>query len=403
MTREQNFEEEHTLLLEKWKHDFENGKIQEGNITPDRSGIKSNNIMKNRQVVNDNDKILIIEKCMRCYESKPITPMYFNTEWNNSGINNIDKESGKEQICNAPSYGCRECTKKKARNKIRNDRNAYIKLKLKPYKKLNIDWYENIPNKCDISNMPLVEDFDCDWRLSIQNNGPTSDHLLEYCTKIANELNVQQHNAIPNLKECWIKFIKLFLDELHNPTNKDELREIVKKWWNNTPKQNGVIINCLVNVNGKNKINPEYSQQCNIKHLKKIINDMHNRYKRSDKKSKMRNYGTDGNILTNNQMYEKLIIQGFKCYYTGIPFSKNRDSWNYFSLERLDNTKNHTDENTVFICRMFNTAGGLNQQKIFQIVLTQILVPLTYEERRKIFQMLLNEILMNNKKRFKLY
>ena len=381
MTREHKYEEEHRQLLEKWKHDFENGKIQEGNITPDRPGIKSNNIMKNRQVVIENDKILIIENCMKCNESKPTTPIYFNSEWNNSGINNIDKESGKEQICNTPSYGCRECTKKKARNKIRNDRNTYIKIKLKPYKNLNIDWYENIPNKCDISNILIVEDFDCDWRLSIQNNGPTRVHLPEYCTKIANELNVQQHSAIPNLKECWIKFIKLFLDELHNPTNKDELREIVKKWWNNTPKQNGVIINSQINVDGKNKSNPKYSQECNLKNLKSIINLLIIRYKKQDIRSKKRNCEIDGIILTNNQMYEKLIIQGFKCYYTGIPFSKNRDSWNYFSLERLDNTKNHTDENTVFICRMFNTAGGLNQKKIFQILLTQKLVPLTDEER----------------------
>ena len=356
MPREQQYEEEDKLLRRKWEQDFENGKIQEGNITPERSGIKSNNTKKNRRVVIEKDIILIIENCMKCNEPKPITPKYFNSEYNNSGINNIDKESGKEQICNSPTYGCRECTKIVARDKSRNDRNEYIRLKLKPYNKLKKEWYESIPNICDISNMRLVEDFNCDWRVGIQNNGPTREHLPEHCTKIANELNVQQHNAIPNLKESWIQCYKLILDELHNPTNEDELREIVKKWWNNTPKQNGVIINCQVNVNGKNKINPEYSQQCNIKHLKKIINDMYNRYKRHDKKSKMRNYETDGNILTINQMYEKLIIQGFKCYYTGIPFSKDRNSWNYLSLERLDNTKNHTDENTVFICRIFNTA-----------------------------------------------
>ena len=108
---------------------------------------------------------------------------------------------------------------------------------------------------------------------------------------------------------------------------------------------------------------------------------MHSRYKKIDKNSKSRNYEIDGNIVTDNQMYEKLVKQRFKCYYTGIPFSKIRDNWNYFSLERLDNTKNHTDENSVFICRMFNTAGGLNRKKILQILLTQIHVPLTDEEQ----------------------
>ena len=380
MTREQQFDEEDKHLRRKWEQDFENGKIQEGNITPERSGIKSNNTKKNRRVVNENDKILIIENCMKCNEPKPITPKYFNSEYNNSGINNIDKDSGNEQICNSPTYGCRECTKKVAHNKSRNDRNEYIRLKLKPYNKLKKEWYDKHPNKCDISNMPLVEDYNCDWSVSIQNNGPTREHLPEYCTKIARELNVQQHNAIPNLKECWIEFYKEAINELYNPTNEDKLRKIVKKWWNNSIKQNGVIADCQITINGTKKRNPKYSYECTLKHLKRILSDMQWRYKKNDKKSK-RNSEIAGVCLTKSQMYQKLLKQGFKCHYTGIPFSKNRDSWNHFSLERLDNTKNHTDENTVFICRMFNTAGGLNQKKIFQILLTQILVPLTDEER----------------------
>ena len=58
-------------------------------------------------------------------------------------------------------------------------------------------------------------------------------------------------------------------------------------------------------------------------------------------------------------------------------------------MERLDNEINHTDENCVFICRMFNTSGGLNRTKIFQILLTQILVPLTDEERGMVEKILL--------------
>jgi hypothetical protein len=381
MLREKKYQEEDLYLRRKWEQDFKNGKIQEGNITPERSGIKSNNTQKNRRVIIENDIPLIVENCMKCNEPKPITPVYFNTEYNNSGINNIDKYSGKEQICNSPTYGCRECTKKVARDKSRNDRNEYIRLKLKPYKKLNKDWYNSIPNVCYISNIPLVEDFNCDWRVGIQNNGPTREHLPEHCTKIGNELNVQQHEAIHNLKDCWIEFFTQILNELHNPTDENQLIKMVENWWNNTPKQNGVIVNCQITVNGSKKINPEYNKQCNIKHLKTILNDMHSRYKKNDKNSKSRNYENDGNIVTDNQMYEKLVKQGFKCYYTGIPFSKIRDNWNYFSLERLDNTKNHTDENSVFICRMFNTAGGLNRKKILQILLTQILVPLTDEEQ----------------------
>ena len=73
-----------------------------------------------------------------------------------------------------------------------------------------------------------------------------------------------------------------------------------------------------------------------------------------------------------------------KCYYTGIPFSTDRDSWKFWSLERLDNNKNHTDENTVFICRIFNTTGGLNRKKLLYALDNQIHVPLSNDVKMKI-------------------
>jgi hypothetical protein len=99
-----------------------------------------------------------------------------------------------------------------------------------------------------------------------------------------------------------------------------------------------------------------------------------------DKKSK-RNPATSGICINKVQLFEKLITQNFKCYYTGIPFSQDRDNWRYFSLERLDNTLNHTDKNSVFICRMFNTAGQLNRKKILTALLSQIHIPLSIEDK----------------------
>ena len=109
-----------------------------------------------------------------------------------------------------------------------------------------------------------------------------------------------------------------------------------------------------------------------------------NRYKEMDKKSK-RNPETSGVcVYKPQQLFDKLIKQDFKCYYTGIPFSKDRDNWRYFSLERLDNTLNHTNENSAFICRMFNTAGQLNRKKILTALLSQIHIPLSIDIRNKI-------------------
>ncbi len=98
-----------------------------------------------------------------------------------------------------------------------------------------------------------------------------------------------------------------------------------------------------------------------------------------DTKSKKRN--DDAIRLNNECLFNKLVKQNFKCYYTGIQFSFDRDTWNYFSLERINNNLHHTDENTVFICRMFNTAGQLNRNKILTALLNQNHIPLSDEDR----------------------
>lgn len=378
--RQKKYEEEDLLLRKKWNNDFENGKIPLGNITPERSGIKINNKKKNKQVIeNANNEIEIIETCMRCNEAKPITPLYFHTEFNNSGIGNIEKNSGKEQISNTPTYGCRECARKISQNKSKTI-DEYIRILLKPYPELKKEWYNNLPNICEISNIQLNEQNNVDWRVSIQNNGKTKVHLPETCCKIAYEFNVQEHNAIKNLIDCWKEAFGYIIKELHEPTNTTELIQQVNNWWNNSPKENGVNLPSQIIENGVKKRNPEYSKQYNSKHLPAIISDLLFRYKKMDKKSK-RNPTTSGICINKIQLFEKLIKQNFMCYYTGIPFSQDRDNWRYFSLERLNNTLNHTDENSVFICRMFNTAGQLNRKKILTALLSQIHISLSIEDK----------------------
>jgi hypothetical protein len=106
---------------------------------------------------------------------------------------------------------------------------------------------------------------------------------------------------------------------------------------------------------------------------------MLNNYKRQDKVSK-RDPKMEPFDLTVENIYQKMVDQKCKCYYTGIPFSFNRDTWNYFSVERLDNSKNHTVDNCVFICRLFNTAGQLNEHKILTALLSQQHVALSEQQ-----------------------
>ena len=146
-----------------------------------------------------------------------------------------------------------------------------------------------------------------------------------------------------------------------------------------------------MNSDGKKKTNPEYSKQCQTFHLKRILRDMLNNYTHQDKVSK-RNPIIDPFDLTVENIYQKMVDQNCKCHYTGIPFSLNRDTWNYFSIERLDNSKNHTVDNCVFICRLFNTAGQLNKSKILTALLSQQHVALSDEQRHKIQEKLSVEI-----------
>lgn len=375
--REQTYKEVDSLLRNKWNDDYKNGKIKLGNITPNRSGVKTNNEIKNRTlIINSNNEVEIVEKCLRCNIQKPITPIYYNTESKNSGINNIDRESGQEQICNSPTYGCRECSKIISKQKGKKI-DEYIRILLKKYHLLSLEWYNSQKKCCAISNICLVEENNCEWRVSIQNNGPNKEHNPESCCLIAYEFNVQEQNAIHNLIDCWIKAFSIILQELHYPTDTTGIIEYVKKWYYSREEP------AQIKKNGKRSNNPQY--------LKGILNGLCDRYVKMDKKSKKRNEKENITRLTKEILFDKLISQEMKCYYTGIPLSTERDTWNYFSLERLDNNLHHTNDNCVFICRMFNTAGQLNKKKILKALLSQQHIPLSSDDIN-----LINNKLENN-------
>lgn len=64
--------------------------------------------------------------------------------------------------------------------------------------------------------------------------------------------------------------------------------------------------------------------------------------------------------ITKENLFDKIIEQKGRCYYSGIPLVfKSNSEWKC-SLERLDNKKGYTNENTVLICVEFNSSDLTN-------------------------------------------
>jgi hypothetical protein len=329
----------------------------------------------------------VYETCVRCGIEYPATPLYYPIEKAGNTTTNYERESGKEVISNTPLNGCRECSKKVTTERSKTD-DEYYRILEKSYPKLK-GWVKTQPFVCSISNVPLYkgQKENDSWTASIQNNKPGEEHTPENCCLVALEFNVQQQGAIPDLLEAWKEAFQLTANEIMNPSNTEELVSKFKQWYINTPKKNGVNAPCQIinpiDPTGKKIQNPEYMALSKKFHLKTIFRDMINNYIGNDKDSK-RNPNIEPCDLTLESMYQQLIKQKCKCYYTGIPFSLNRDTWNYFSCERLDNSKNHTVENCVFICRMLNGRCQFNRKKILTALLSQLHIPLSNECKLKI-------------------
>ena len=70
---------------------------------------------------------------------------------------------------------------------------------------------------------------------------------------------------------------------------------------------------------------------------------------------KRKNFALEDGI-TFEQILNKYLEQKGRCYYSSIRLNWQRDTHWMISLERLDRTKGHTNENTVLCCFEFNNA-----------------------------------------------
>jgi len=206
-----------------------------------------------------------------------------------------------------------------------------------------------------ISGVPLQSSSSGCWQVSIQNNRRDLEHLQEHCEIIALEENVPQHDAIPDLRKAYTELYSNILKQMIEPDSiEDEL--LHSKMWEDRyklkPRQSG--------VESKSRTK-EYDRELQHKHLKSIFTHATKSVYGHDIKSKRE-------VNDDERIYERDMFtigkkQGWKCYISGIKLSTNRNSWNFLSLERLDNTKNHTLENTVLICRLLNTCDNAQWTK----------------------------------------
>jgi len=401
-------EEYKQKLLKKWNND---SNIKERVIPPSK-GNKGGG--KNREIIKDNNIYYVIDKCTTCLKKLPI--YYFHKANNKRSRNPLDVASG-EESCDSICINCKnDITRKRSheeheiiRQMIKKDNgdltNEWVKKQLEKQNKC-----------CDITNIPITLERGYYNTASVQNNGEGNLHYQKNCTLIMTCLQVQEHGIL-NLKDAWKKILELMKNESSSPTDTNPFLKELDIKFSNTPKENGVfaptqiyeedvgICNklthtgkicgrvcvkhkkiCLTHlpieekkqiydnielkkevINIKSKINPIYSQQCIDLHLPYILRNQVERYYKMDKESKRRS--EKGNIikLLPQDIIKKLHDQKGRCNYSGVPFSFKRDDPNYWSLERIDNTKHHTIENTVLICRIMNGAYQLTKDIIQEI------------------------------------
>lgn len=107
---------------------------------------------------------------------------------------------------------------------------------------------------------------------------------------------------------------------------------------------------------------------CN-KYYKKTINYIErkrNSYKQQDIKKQIHNLNT---LISLNEIILKLYESKLKCYYCNknvkLLYRYKRDSYQW-TLDRIDNNKNHSNENTIISCLRCNLRRRvINKDKFY--------------------------------------
>ena len=91
-----------------------------------------------------------------------------------------------------------------------------------------------------------------------------------------------------------------------------------------------------------------------------------NGYKQQDIKKKIHN---DSTLINLEDTVSKLVACGLQCYYCGkrvkVMYKKVRDKYQW-TLDRIDNDKNHSNNNTVISCLSCNLARRRRSKEAYE-------------------------------------
>jgi len=169
---------------------------------------------------------------------------------------------------------------------------------------------------------------------------------------------INSYNNIKSIKNNVIKETKKSYIELQEnlTTKTHDLSFNILEFYDNYDKQLASIINIYKEFDNKEFYNKEfdnkklYEKQHFLQSLKKKLAS----YKQQDIK---KTYDEYANFITLRAIIEKLVLCNMKCYYcnnnTLILFKNVREE-SQWTLDRLNNYDEHSNENTVICCLKCN-------------------------------------------------
>ena len=149
---------------------------------------------------------------------------------------------------------------------------------------------------------------------------------------------------------------KIILNNKKDERNSEKKRDRIEKI-----KLHQDLSNCIINiVNNHNYqidlINKIYLDQ-DFREKKLIIREINCKISSYRQQDIRKNRHEKENLITLDDIIEKLVISKLKCYYCKIPlliiFDKIRDQ-NQWTLDRLNNYDEHTNKNTIVCCLKCN-------------------------------------------------
>ena len=149
---------------------------------------------------------------------------------------------------------------------------------------------------------------------------------------------------------------KIILNNKKDERDREKKREKIEKI-----KSHPDLSNCIINIVNNhdsqvNLINKIYLDQ-DFREKKFIIQQINCKISSYRQQDIRKDRHEKQNLITIDNVIEKLVISKLKCFYCKIPllivFDKIRDQ-NQWTLDRLNNYDEHTNKNTIISCLKCN-------------------------------------------------